>query len=71
MKLFLCTTTYIPFRDLHEGDFILAHPCEPKMYPIWMGRMHSDVVKDGNDEHYWMMDVQWWVPFKKGAFNDA
>jgi hypothetical protein len=67
MKLSLCTTTYIPFRDLHEGDFILTHPCEPKMYPIWMGRTHSDVMKDGNNEHYLMMHVQWWVPFKKRA----
>jgi hypothetical protein len=26
-----------------------------------MGKAHSDVVKDGNDEHYQMMHVQWWV----------
>jgi hypothetical protein len=32
-------------------DF-LACPCELEVYPIWMGRAHSDVVKDGNDEHY-------------------
>ncbi len=71
MKLSLCTTTYIPFRYLHERDFILAHPCEPEMYPVWMGRTHSDEVEDGNDEHYLMMHVQWWVPFKKGTCNDA
>jgi len=52
MKLSLSTTTYTPFRDLHEGDFVLTRPCEPKVYPIWMGRPHNDVVKDGNDEHY-------------------
>ncbi len=36
-----------------------------------MGRVHNDVVKDANDEYYQMMHVQWWVPFKKGACNDA
>jgi hypothetical protein len=32
-------------------DF-LACPCELEVYPIWMGKTHNDVVKDGNDEHY-------------------
>jgi len=25
MKPYLSTATYTPFRDLHEGDFVLAH----------------------------------------------
>ncbi len=29
------------------------------------------MVKDANDEHYQMVHVQWWVPFKKGTCNDA
>jgi hypothetical protein len=45
------------FRDVHEGDFLLAHPCEPKMYSVWMRRAHNDVVKDGNYEHYRMVHV--------------
>jgi hypothetical protein len=49
MKLSLSITTYIPFRDLHEGDFLLAHSFELEMYPIWMGRTHSHVCKDAND----------------------
>ncbi len=57
MKLSLSTTTYTPIRDLHEGGFVLACPCEPKVYLIWMGRAHNDVVKDGNDEHYRMVHV--------------
>jgi len=36
-----------------------------------MGRVHSDVVKDVNDEYYQMVHVQWWVPFKKWARNDV
>ncbi len=71
MKLSLSTTTYNPFKDLHEGDFLLACPCELEVYLVWMGKTHSDVVKDGNDEHYQMMHVQWWVPFKKGTCNDV
>jgi hypothetical protein len=42
-----------------------------KVYLVWMGRTHSDVVNNANDEHYRMVHVQWWLPFKKGAHNDA
>ncbi len=58
MKLSL-NTTYTPFRDLHEGDFLLAHPCELVVYLVWMGKAHSDVVKDGNDQHYQMVHIRW------------
>ncbi len=44
-------------RDLHEGDFFLASPCELEMYLVWMGKVHSDAIKYGNDEHYWMVHV--------------
>jgi len=71
MKLSLSTTTYIPFRNLHEGDFLLAHSFELEMYLVWMGKVHSDVCKDANDEHYQMVHVQWRVPFKKETHNDA
>ncbi len=71
MKPSLSTTTYTPIGDLHEGDFLLACPSGLKMYLVWMGKVHSDVVKDVNDEHYRMVHVQWWVPFKKGTHNDA
>jgi len=56
---------------LHEGNFFLACPSGPKMYLIWMWRAHSDLVKDVNDEHYRMVHVQWWVPFKKRTHNNA
>jgi hypothetical protein len=36
-----------------------------------MGRVHINVVKDVNDEHYRMVHVQWWVPFKKWTHNDV
>jgi hypothetical protein len=72
MKLSLNAITYIPFtKDLHEGDFLLAHPSKPKVYLVWMGRVHNDVVKDVNDEHYQMVHVQWWVPFKKKTCADV
>jgi hypothetical protein len=35
-----------------------------------MGRAHHDVLKDGNDNHYRMVHVQWWAPCKKGACNN-
>jgi len=53
MKPSLSIVTYIPFSDLHEGDFlILACPLELEMYIVWMGRVYTNVVKDVNDEHY-------------------
>jgi len=52
MKMSSNTTTYTPFRD-----FFLAHPSKSKMYLVCMGRAHSDVVKDVNDEHYRMVHV--------------
>ncbi len=71
MKPSLSITTYTPFRDLHEGDFLLTRPSKLEMYPVWMGKVHIDVVKDVNDEYYRMVHVQWWVPFKKETCNDA
>jgi hypothetical protein len=52
MKMSLNTTTYTPFRDC-----FLTHPSKLKMYPVCMGKAHSDVVKDVNDEHYQMVHV--------------
>ncbi len=50
---------YFPFlrnfldkKNYHCTIDFLACPCELEVYPIWMGITHSDVVKDGNDEHY-------------------
>jgi hypothetical protein len=34
MKPSLSTITYIPFRDLHQGDFIIACPCELEVYLV-------------------------------------
>lgn len=39
-------------KNYHCTIDFLACPCELEVYPIWMGITHSDVVKDGNDEHY-------------------
>jgi hypothetical protein len=52
MKLSLSTTTYNPFKDLHEREFLLTCPFKPKVYLVWMGIVHSDVVNNANDEHY-------------------
>ncbi len=57
MKPSLSIATYIPFADLHKGDFLLARPFELEIYPVWMGRVYADVVEDVNDEHYQMVYV--------------
>jgi hypothetical protein len=57
--IFEYVVAYTPFRYLHEKDFILVCPSNFETYPIWMGKVHSDVVKDGNDKHYRMVHVRW------------
>jgi hypothetical protein len=59
MKPSLNTPTYTLFKDLHERDFIFVYPCNLEVYPIWMGKVYSDVAKDGNDKHYRI-----WCTFK-------
>jgi hypothetical protein len=39
-------TTYIPFRDLGLGDFVLMKLGDLELYPMWIGRVESEVVKD-------------------------
>jgi hypothetical protein len=52
MKPSLMKTTYIPYEDMNEGDFIFARPFDPTVYLVWMGRAYNNVVKDGNDKRY-------------------
>jgi len=42
----LNTTTYMHFCDLFVGSFVLVQPSSPIIYPVWMGRTKSDVVRD-------------------------
>jgi hypothetical protein len=48
---------YTPFRNLHNGDFVIAWPSDLEVYPIWLGWMNSDVVKDEGNKHYKMVHV--------------
>jgi hypothetical protein len=35
-----------------------------------MGRMESDIVKDGQSKKFKHVHIQWWVLVKKGTNND-
>jgi hypothetical protein len=61
---------YTPFRDLNNKDFVLMRLHYLLLVPIWMGGTHSDVVKDYQNEFFKMVNVQWWVPMKKGLNLD-
>jgi hypothetical protein len=37
MKPTMKMALYTPFEDLHNGDFVLAWPLNPKVYLIWLG----------------------------------
>ncbi len=52
MKPSLSLTYDTSCKDLQRGNFIFACPSNFEMYFIWMGKVHNNVVKDGNDEHY-------------------
>jgi hypothetical protein len=61
MKPTMKTTYYTPFKNLHNGDFVLARPLDLEVYLVLLGRTNSDVVKGEGNEHYRMVHVQWWV----------
>jgi hypothetical protein len=52
--------TYTPFRNINNGNFVLVK--FHNLVLVWLGRTHSDVVKDDQNEFFKMMRVQWWVP---------
>jgi hypothetical protein len=37
---------YTPYCDLFIGNFVLVQPLNLTIYPIWMERAESDVVRD-------------------------
>ncbi len=57
--------TYTPFRNINSGDFVLMKPCDPFLILVWLGRTHSDVVKDDPNEF-----SKWWVLVKKESNLD-
>ncbi len=66
----LSSIAYTPFRDLFTGSFPLMWPLNPIVYPIWMRRAESDVVRDQENENYRNVYVQWWVRMRMGTKND-
>ncbi len=70
MRPSLKTIVYTLFRDLGLGDFVLMKPAELELYPMWMGRVENEVVKDEHSENFRHLHIQWWVLVKKGARND-
>jgi hypothetical protein len=50
--IFFSIVAYMPFRDLFVGNFVLVWPIYLKVYPVWMGRVESDVVRDQENENY-------------------
>ncbi len=63
-------TTYTPFKNLNDGDFILMRSHDLDLVHVWMGKSQSDVVKVKEIEFFKMVKVQWWVPMKKGINLD-
>ncbi len=43
---FLNIVAYTPYCDLFIGNFVLVQPLNLTIYPIWMERVESDVVRD-------------------------
>jgi len=64
------TPAYALFRDLNNGDFVLMRLHDPLLVFVWLGRTHSDVIKDDQNEFFKMVKVQWWVSMKKESNSD-
>ncbi len=63
-------TTYMPFKDLNVGDFMLVKMHDLDLVPLWMGKVEGDVIKDEESEYFKMVKVQLWVLVKKGSNLD-
>jgi hypothetical protein len=63
----LSTIAYMSF--LFVGNFVFVQPLDLTVYPMWMGRVESDVARDKKNENYKVF-VQWWVLVRKEAKND-
>ncbi len=70
MRPSLNIIAYKFFCDLFVGNFVFVWLVDLKIYPVWMGRAESDVVKDQENENYRKVYVQWWVLVRKGVEND-
>jgi len=70
MRPFLNIVPYMPFYDLFVCNRVLVRLTYLTIFPVWMGRAESDVVKDQNNENYRKVYVQWWVLVRKGVKND-
>jgi hypothetical protein len=60
----------MPFHDLFDGNFVLVWLADRTVYPLWMGKAKSDVVRDQKNVNHRKVYVQWWVLVRKGANND-
>ena len=58
--------TYNPWRDVLVGDFVLVRPSNLLLFPVWMGRALTTVVRHKNDTNYGNCLLQWWRPNRGG-----
>jgi hypothetical protein len=58
-------TTYMSFRDLNVGNFVLMNLHDLDLVPLYIGKVESDIIRDEDIEHFKMVKVQRWVPVKK------
>jgi hypothetical protein len=52
MRPSLNILAYTPFCELFAGNFVLIWPTNLIVYPMWMGRAKSDVIKDQKNENF-------------------
>ena len=57
---------YNPWRDVLVGDFVLVRPSDPLLFPGWMGRALTTIVRHENDTNYGNCLLQWWRPDRGG-----
>jgi hypothetical protein len=50
------SSTYTPFKDLNNGDFVLVRLHDPFLVLVWIGKTQCD-VKDEQNEFFKMMKV--------------
>lgn len=58
--------SYNPYIDIILGDFVLVHPLDISIHPVWMDRALTYVKLDRYHPYFDQFQSQYWRPRKGG-----
>jgi hypothetical protein len=55
-------TSFNPWRDVKHGSWVLVRPSDPNIWPVWHGRVVSEVIREEGHPHNNQFLVKYWEP---------